>query len=107
MNMFEQKMQEMEADKSPQEIVAMMLMENVRISPEKRIVFDLIREFVKLTNVANVAAHIFAFAAPHDKDPEVYKLRGEVLEYIRLVNYGLNEFFANIEIPEVLQNGDQ
>lgn len=107
MNKFEQKMQEMEADKSPQEIVAMLLMQTVRIKPEQRIVYDLIQEFKKLSDGARVAAHIFAESGPHDKNPEVYKRRREVLKYIQLVNYGMNEFFSNIEMPEVTQNGDQ
>lgn len=107
MNKFEQNLQELLKDKSPQEISADLLVNNMTIKPEQKLVYELIKEFKKLSGIAYAAAYLFADSGPHDFVPEVVDKRCEVLEYLQLVNYGLMEFFCNNNMPEVENNGNQ
>lgn len=107
MNRFEQNLQELQKVKSPQEFIAELMMEKWPVSPELTVVYEIIKESQKLSDCAQAAALVFGDSGPNDKNPEVYRVRCEVLEYLKLVNYGFYEFFRNRDMPGGEQNGDQ
>lgn len=107
MNRFEQMLQKVRGTKSVQQHLADVARRDPRVPREKSIMFDIIDECHLISDTAQAAAMTFAQAGSQDMVPEVYQKRCEVLEYLKLVNYGLSEFFKNTEMPEVLENGDQ
>ena len=107
MNKFERNLKELQTEISAERILAEMLVKHGNVRPEKEIVLNIINACADISDAAKVAAYVFGQAGEHDMDTEVYAKRCEVLEYLKLVNYGLMQFFKNVEIPEVLEHGDQ
>ena len=107
MNRFERTLKELQDETCAERTLAEMLVKYGEVRREKAIVLDIINACADISDAAKAAAHTFGKCGKQDVAPEVYAKRGEVLEYLKLVYYGLTEFFKANDMPEVLENGDQ
>lgn len=107
MNKFERTLMELQNEISTERAMAEMLVKYGKVRPERTIVLDIINACSDISDAAKAAANTFGHSGKQDEVPEVYAKRREVLEYLKLVYYGLTEFFKANDMPEVLEDGDQ
>lgn len=106
MSRFDQMLQQMQGNKTEAQIVAEYLRKLPSLKKEKKVVLDIIEECQKLSNSVQVAALLFAKPGNDDEYPTVYAQRCEVLEYLKLVNLGMREYFKNAKEPGGNENGN-